>query len=152
MTWLGRIFHQGCERTTTVGRAAKGLAIGTLLGGGLTVLAWWSAVAVFDGLGGMGMIVAIVASPLVLIVWAIGLFVVAAPGWAALHTLGARCQQAAMIYGGSLTLGAALAYLWWDGTHLDRLIALPTTCVFGPIGIAVGWVVAKVAYEPAPQP
>ena len=148
MTLLGRIFHTGCERTTTKGRAAKGLAVGTLLGGGLTSLAWASAVAVFDGLGGIGIVVAIVATPVVLIVWAVGLFLIGAPGWAVLHALGARCQQAAMIYGGGLTLTVLLAFLFWDSAHVDRSVALAAICVLGPVGVAVGWVVAKIAYAP----
>ena len=142
MSWLGQIFHNGCERTTTVGRAAMGLAIGTLVGTGLVTV-----VSVFT-MGPLAIFAAIVS----FFVWAFGLLVIATPGWVLLNWLGARCQPAAVMYGFGLTFATVLAYDWNQApTSLepDRLTAtlLGAGLVAAGGGI-VGWVVAKVAYSP----
>lgn len=139
MTVLGRIFHQSCERETTLGKAAAGLAVGGVAGAGLT------GVACLMG-GPLAIIVFLFALP----IWFGGLFLIAAPGWWVLHRLGARCQQAAMIYGGGLTYAVCVAYVWLDGPRPFELQVLWSLPMFGlaAIGVSVGWVVAKVAYEP----
>ena len=143
MTWLGRILHSGCERTTTLGRAAKGLAVGTLVGTGLVTV-----VAAFV----MGPL-AIVAAVVAFFVWGFGLFVIATPGWALLYWLGARCQPAAVMYGFGLTFATVLAYLLVDAPcppepdHLTN--SLMMAVAVGLAGAIVGWVVAKVAFESA---
>lgn len=141
MTVLGRIFHHGCERTTTGRRAAGGLLVGTFAGAALTAI----ATGVASPLAG------IIAFPIALIIWSVGLFALGAPGWWVLHALGARCQQAAMIYGGVLTYAICLAYVWLDGPHPFEPRILWSLPMLGltAIGVAVGWIVAKVAYEPA---
>lgn len=141
MTLLGRIFHTGRERETTGGRATGGLLIGTCVGAMLTAIA----------MGLSSPFVGIIAFPIALFIWAAGLFLLAAPGWWALHTLGARCQRAAMIYGGALTYAVCLAYVWLDGPHPFEPQVLWSLPMVGlaAIGVSVGWVVARFAYGPA---
>ncbi|MDP1631378.1 MAG: hypothetical protein Q8L66_08155 [Caulobacter sp.] len=113
-----------------------GLTMGALVGAGLVFLG--TAVV----LGPLAIYVGAVS----LFFWAFGLFVIATPGWWLLHRLGARCQTAAMIYGGGLTLAVEAVYLAADYGVLrggPMLLA-------GLSGAAVGWVVARVAYAPAP--
>ena len=125
---------------------------GSLLGAVLTCLAG-AALAVLIRQPAM-MIFAVPVFPFVLLVWFVGLVAVAGPGWWLLHRLGARCQQAAMIYGGGLTfvviagLGPLYTSSEVDLSERWRMI-LHTAGVFALIGLIVGWVVAKVAYEPA---
>lgn len=153
MTILGRIFHQGCERETTLGGAAKGLATGALTGTGLVGVSF----VVAGGLGGMGAVavpMAIFVMLYALPVWAVGLLVFGVPGWWLLHRLGARCQQAAMIYGGGLCFVAALAVVGWamtsGGEVPDLAQVLVLASILALMGAAVGWVVAKIAYKPKP--
>jgi len=148
MAWLGRIFHKNCERRTSLGRAATGLAVGSLAGAALTTLFWGVAALAADTTSPAGFIIALVMFPFTLIVWTAGLFLLAPGGWWVLHRLGARCQQAAMIYGGGLTL-VVLVAIFAIGSlgNPDRWFT-PTTAF---IGVVVGWVVGRVAYEPAPQ-
>lgn len=137
-TLLGRIFHTGCERETRIERAVEGIGAGIVTGAGLVTVA-----SIFF----MGHL-AIAAFFASLAAWSVGL-IAAAPGWWALHRLGARCQQAAMIYGGVLTAVVMLLIV--------RLISHPPfleppvialVAVVAAFGAIVGWVVAKVAYEP----
>jgi hypothetical protein len=148
MTWLGRIFHKDCERQTSRGRAAIGLAVGSLAGTALTTLCWGVAALAADTTSPAGFVIALVMFPFTLIVWTAGLFLLAPAGWWALHRLGARCQQAAMIYGGGLT-SVVLVAIYATGSlgNPDRWF-VPTITF---IGVVVGWVVGKVAYEPAQQ-
>jgi len=151
MTVLGRIFHTGCERTTTPRRAAQGLGMGALTGAGLTIGYLLVTGLISGGPTSTGVIVAIFAIPAALVIWGAGLFILAAPGWWLLHVLGARCQQAAMIYGGLLTYGVCLAYVWLDGSRPFEVEVLWSLPMLGlaAMGVAVGWIVAKVAYQPA---
>ena len=145
MSWLGRILHNGCERTTTLGRAVKGLGIGTLVGTGLVTV-----VSAFV-MGPLAIFAAIVA----FFIWGFGLFVVATPGWVLLNWLGARCQPAAVMYGFGLTFVAVLAYVWLEDTigfEPDHLTGtLLGAGLLATAGGIVGWVVAKVAYTPPVQ-
>jgi hypothetical protein len=142
MTWLGQIFHHGCERQTTVDRAVKGLAIGALTGAAI--------VSLFAlPLGPLAIFVFVFA----FVIWVAGLFLVAAPGWWMLHRLGARCQQAAMIYGGGLTFFVVSAWVWIPGLIYGAAMSqmmqiLPFAGLMTIPGIIVGWVVANVAYSP----
>lgn len=140
MTVLGRLFHQGCERETTLGRAAAGLVVGGLAGAGLTGAA-----------GVMGGPLAFFVFLFALPVWFAGLFLIAAPGWWVLHRLGARCQQAAMIYGGGLTFAVVTLFgAWqiWRGAMNDWGGVLGFATALAVAGIAVGWIVGRVAYGP----
>jgi hypothetical protein len=165
MTLLGRIFHQGCERETTLGWASIGLFAGAVVGTVLVGLLF-AVLGVVEG----GSIASVVQVVLVvtfygLFVWLAGLAVIGAPGWWILHSLGARCQQAAMIYGGALLLIINLSLPALIGHSAEdsggptvingQLTAhgwvqqLKTAIPMALIGAAVGWVVAKIAYRPA---
>lgn len=145
MTVLGRIFHQGCERRMSPLGAAIGLAAGALTGGMLTGLAWAVATAPTGGLPAVVFAVELVL-PIATMVWGAGLVVVGLPGWLVLHLLGARCQQAAMLYGGGLGVAAgALIGAAGNGFAAPSLVA---GVFLGIAGVLVGWVVAKVAYAP----
>lgn len=151
MTWLGRMFHQNCERHTSVGQAALGLAAGSVTGAAATTIFWGVAALATDTSTPAGFIIALWMFPFTLIVWSAGLFVLASPGWFVLHALGARCQQAAMLYGAGLTF--VVAYwladsLTGDGASWQERIVTPA--VLGAIGLLVGWVVARVAYKAPP--
>ena len=63
----------------------------------------------------------------------------------------ASTPQAAMIYGGLLTYGVCLAYVWLDGSRPFEVEVLWSLPMLGlaAMGVAVGWIVAKVAYQPA---
>ena len=144
MSWLGQIFHNGCERTTTVERAVTGLVMGALVGAGLVTV---FSIFVLGPL-------AIFAGILSFFVWGFGLFAIATPGWWVLYRLGARCQTAAVIYGGGLSFLTVGAWVWIPGLIYGADFSvmtkiLPFAGVMGLAGAIVGWVVAKVAYEPA---
>jgi hypothetical protein len=160
MTLLGRIFHTGCERRMTPIRAAMGLAAGALAGAGLTSMTLVALSVATDGPSSLGVIVGIFALPLLLIIWAGGL-TLAAPGWWLLHVLGARCQQAAMIYGGLATFVATALFVpLVFGGGIDRLFAnldalkaaLGLAAALTPAGVIVGWIVARAAYGPVVKP
>lgn len=152
MTVLGRIFHTGCERTTTPQRAARGLAAGAATGAGLV----GAALLVMSlPMGGGAVFIGLVGFLYGLIIWAAGLLVIGAPGWWVLHRLGARCQQAAMIFGGFATFAVVGVCLWgpvlFMGARLGDsgwLLAAYHAAI-SAIGVAVAWVIAQIAYRPA---
>jgi hypothetical protein len=147
MTILGRIFHQRCERETTLGRAVLGLLAGAATGGVLTSLLH-AAVGVAGGIGGVAITWSVRVFAISFLIWLIGLVVIAGPGWWVLHRSGARCQEAAMTYGGGLTF-VVLAMLSVGGANPAGLTG---AAILAGVGVAVGWVVARVAYgKPAPN-
>ena len=82
-----------------------------------------------------------------LILWAIGLALVGAPGWILLHALGVRSRWAAATWGvvaafaGTFAFEAAiLAYVSDWTTYLSG------AGVVGLMGAPVGWAVATTAY------
>jgi hypothetical protein len=105
----------------------------------------------------------LLAFPLALTGWAVGLAVLATPEWWVLHRLGARSQSAGMAYGGGVCALLALAVslflplslapaeegykvlttpisvAGWSGV-------LPGIFLFAAMGVLVGWVVSRVAY------
>lgn len=137
----GRILHQRCERETTLGRAAFGLLGGAATGGVLTSLLH-AAVGVAGGIGGAAITWSVRVFAISFLVWLIGLVVIASPGWWALHRLGARSQDAAMIYGGGLTF-VVLAMLSVGGANPAGLTG---AAIMAGVGVAVGWLVARLAY------
>ncbi|MCF8505030.1 MAG: hypothetical protein K9G59_08960 [Caulobacter sp.] len=147
MTWLGGVFHRGCERQAKIGRSAMGLLHGALVGASLTAVIWllWASSPL------SGVALALMVFPVAFLIWAAGL-ILAAPGWLLLHVLGARCQQAAMIYGGGVLLAIVLAFLSGARMPLEDWRVFLTASLMVVAGVTVGWVVAKVAYRPAALP
>lgn len=147
MTVLGRIFHQGCERTTSGGPAAGGLVVGAAVGAAATLV-----ILVIPSLmsGGVVMLItSVVMFPALFTVWLVGA-ALAAPGWFVLHKLGARCQQAAMIYGAALTSLATVAGLrLLSGEFYPWQHFAMTVAAMALVGALVGWIVAKIAYTSA---
>lgn len=148
-TVLGWIFHTGCERTTTSGRAAMGLTAGALVGAMLVTL----AIFIPSLTTNMGLVTlaGLFVFPIAFGSWGVGLLL-SLPGWWLLHRLGARCQTAAVLYGFGFTFVVLLAM----GTEGFRdtppngwVLALGWAGIMAVAGAVVGWVVAKVAYEPA---
>lgn len=157
MSWLGRVFHQGCERETSFGSAVIGLLAGAGAGAGLTSIIATVGVALagfftFDlGTAVSGLMIGMAALLYSFVIWTLGLLLVGAPGWWLLHRLGARCQQAAMIYGGGATFTVCLIVTLLvlsttNGTNV--MVLLPYLALMTLQGVIVGWVVAKVAYAP----
>ena len=147
MTILGRIFHQRCERETTLGWATVGLLAGAATGAVLTSLLYAVAGAVEGVAGAVVILSGLFALPISFLIWLIGLVVIAGPGWWVLHRVGARSQEAAMMYGGGLTF-VVLAILSVGGANPAGLTG---AAIMAGVGVAVGWVVARIAYgKPAP--
>lgn len=144
MTMLGRIFHTGCERETSGGPAAGGLVVGAAVGAAATVMVLGMPNLLT---GDVGMFVAtFVMFPTAFAVWIAGA-ALAAPGWFVLHSLGARCQQAAMIYGAVLTGAVTVAgLLLLSGAHYPWQQFAMTFAAMTLVGAMVGWIVASIAY------
>ena len=143
MTIPGRTLHQRCERETTLRWATVGLLAGAATGAVLTSLLYAVAAAVGGVAGAVVILSGLFALPISFLIWLIGLVVIAGPGWWVLHRFGARCQEAAMIYGGGLTF-LVLAMLSAGGANPAGLTG---SAIMAAIGVAVGWVVAWIAYS-----
>jgi hypothetical protein len=133
----------------------RGLFLGTLTGSGLvagvvaatTIAMGLSQEARGDMLGG------VVASAALfflfsLPVWAMGLILVGAPGWAILHALGWRTRGVGAAFGGIATFGATwLLNRWLNFYPHGSPPLLILAGVLALIGAVVGWVVVFTGYD-----
>jgi hypothetical protein len=92
---------------------------------------------------------AVIAFPVALICWTIGLILVGAPGWILLHALGLRSRLAAGAYGAVAAFAGGFGAQAWILPHArhwsDYLAAAGVVAL---MGAPVGWVVAATAYRP----
>lgn len=99
-----------------------------------------------------GPIIALIAFPVALVFWAVGLLFVGGPAWMLLHTLGlTRRWMGAMLGGASGALVLMLRFSWiedlMDAPHgMAWSHPLANVAAFGAMGVAVGWIVVHQAY------
>lgn len=139
MSAVSRFIHACAGRAVTPDSVVQGLALGCAAGALTTVLGLFAFDAVARGfavaLEGL-LFITFVFSPLIALIWALGLGLVAAPVWAVLHRLKVRCWSAAMILGALLCGCAGLLGGDW------RVVGLMATQ-----GALVGLVVWVTAYR-----
>jgi hypothetical protein len=125
-----------------------GLTAGAFAGASVVSL-MFLGFSLFGGDFEIGFQMAVVAFPVALILWAIGLAVVGAPGWILLHALGVRSRWAGAAWGvvaafaGTFAAQAAILTYTSDWTAY-----LAGAGVIGLMGAPVGWVVVTTAYAP----
>jgi hypothetical protein len=157
----GRTHEPISRPTTTPAKVIKSLCFGALAGAALVAGGFGVLFVLAGSLAYLPLL--LLAFPIALAGWAIGLGVVATPGWWVLHTLGARSQSAGMAYGGGLCALVALAVSLFlplsfaPANEGYKILATPITeagwdgvapgiLLFAAMGVLVGWVVNRVAY------
>jgi hypothetical protein len=157
----GRTHQPGARPTTTPARVIKGLCFGALAGAALITIGYGAVFVVEGSLAYLPLL--LLALPVALVGWIVGLVLLATPGWWVLHRLGARSQLAGMAYGGGLcalvgvavSLFLPLSLAPADQGH--KVLATPVTeagwagvmpgiFLFAAVGVLVGLVVSRVAY------